>query len=94
MPNPFLALFGLYAVYKLLDCGQKTLKCCSDSLQNISHELDQQQHVIPYTGMNDLKIDLKFDDDETLKDVQVEGGTVTKVEKDGDNTVIHITWKM
>ena len=93
MAHPFLALFGFYAVYKFLDCSQKSLKCCSQSLTNLSNELDEQQYVIPYSA-NDLKIDLKFDDDETLKDIQVEGGTVTKVEKNGDNTVVHITWKM
>lgn len=89
MAHPFLLLFGGYAIYKFLGCCQKSLEVCSNSLENLTNDLDYQQQ----NCKRNLEINLTFDDD-TLKEIDVAGGTVTKIDKEGENTVVHIDWKL
>lgn len=88
MGHTFAILIGCYILYKFLGCCQKSLESCSNSLQSLSKDFDYQQQ----NSKSNLVIDLKFDD--VLKDVEVNGGTVTRIDREGENTVVHINWKL
>lgn len=92
MSHPFLTLFGLFAAYRFLGTCQKSLESTSSSLQKLSNDMNNQI-TNSYISDSKLVIDLKFDD-EVLKDVAVNGGTVTRIERNGDDTVVHIDWKL
>jgi hypothetical protein len=55
-------------------------RACAESLRQLESE-------------RELKIHLEMDDD-TLKNFEIEGGTVTRVEQNGENTTIHVEWKI
>ena len=93
MGHPLADIITYFVISKFYNRGNKSATCCGRSRQSQSRHYDSH-YCSSSSGKSGLKIDLKFGDDETLTDVQVEGGDVTRMEKDGDKTIIHVTWKL